>query len=546
MPEQNQKKKKLRIVKQILKWMELGIITALILGALIFDAPWKVLTLLLIILAACTIFPKGAGKWFWLSVAAVVIVLIIWVFLPDDDEGWRPYTFDKELAALEAKYAIPDSENAATIYNKFLQDYDWEDFYANLSQEKLPMREPWLSKEHPKIAEWLNLHQNTMQTLLKVSKMEKCRFPITDPTNFEKQMNRNAAMRQWAFLLISAVNNDIAEDRVDEALQKNFTLLQMGNHLYQQPATADLLVGMAIRALALPELKRFVITGDPKETHLRAIEEALGNVKYDWGPDIIRILESNKLSTKRILAKYYEINEKGNIRLSRDPLAEMRACWKQQLENNEIKEQRMRKDLESYVYLTYWQRKLIKAETILHWFYIPSSPQKAAELVDTIYQNYYEIVKPDFDWSKEPRELPITARFKFMLNRYRTMELLPGVSEKPYYRIHEQHLRLSTIIKASQLIIALRRHKNKHSHWPESLDEVKPFASAEIFVDPINGSSFVYKLADDSFKLYSKGKNNIDEDGKRDQWGYKPTGADDWLIWPPRGRKPKTEEEPQK
>jgi len=547
MTEEKQKKKKRGIIKRIFRWIWLGILTLLILGALVLDAPWKVIALLLIILAAHTILPKAAIKWFWLSVAAVVVILIIWVFLPDKNGGWQPYkyNFDEELTAIEAKYVIPDELNAATIYNKLLQDYDWEDFYANLSQEELPMREPWLSKDHPKIAEWLNLHQNTMQTLLKVSKMEKCHFPITDPANSEKQIKRNATMRQWAFLLISAVNNDIAEDRADEALQKNLTLLQMGNHLCQQPSTTDLLVGMAIRALALPELKRFVITREPEETHLRAMEEALGNVKCDWGSDLIRILESDKLSTKREFARYYEINPKGKIRLSRDPLAEIRANCRKALRNKKIDDGQLKDAYERIAYPSYFEKKLVKAYTALRWFYIPSNPQKAASIIDAAYEKYYAMAEPDFDWQKEAREFPMTSLFSMSVrfNYLRLIEHLAGMSEKMYYQsvqFHDIYLRLTSNTRGVRIMIALRQYKNKHSHWPETLDEVKPPAPAEIFVDPINKGSFVYKLTEENFTLYSKGKNNIDEDGRLDV-PYRETGADDWLIWPPRGRKPRQE-----
>ena len=95
--------------------------------ALTFQAPWKIITLLAIILAACTVLPKQIRKWFWLSAGVVVLILIIWIFLPEDNEGWRPYTFDEELAAMEAKYAIPDEENAATIYNELMQSQTWKE-----------------------------------------------------------------------------------------------------------------------------------------------------------------------------------------------------------------------------------------------------------------------------------------------------------------------------------------------------------------------------------------------------------------------------------
>ena len=90
-------------------------------------------------------------------------------------------------------------------------------------------------------------------------------------------------------------------------------------------------------------------------------------------------------------------------------------------------------------------------------------------------------------------------------------------------------------------MIGLRRHKNKHGHWPESLEQVKDLTSQENFLDPINGGSFVYKLTEDNFSLYSKGKNNIDEGGKRDRCSEEQTGADDWLIWPPRSREAQKE-----
>jgi flagellar biogenesis protein FliO len=44
--------------------------------ALIFQAHWRLITLLLIVLAACTVLPKLARKWFWLSEAAIALMPI--------------------------------------------------------------------------------------------------------------------------------------------------------------------------------------------------------------------------------------------------------------------------------------------------------------------------------------------------------------------------------------------------------------------------------------------------------------------------------------
>ncbi|MGB2806610.1 MAG: hypothetical protein WBC22_02635, partial [Sedimentisphaerales bacterium] len=232
MAEQEKKKKKQRTIGRILKWIGLTLLVILIMLALIFQAPWKVITLLLIVLAACTILPKPYRKWFWLSVVVIVVVLIIWVFLPDDNEGWRPYTFDEELAALEAKYAIPDSENAATIYNQLLEDCNDSEFYGNLSKEvqrELPIREPWLSQEHPELVEWIKSHESTIAKLKEAAAIEKCHFTITHPED-EQRIRRSRMVRRWAFLLISAANNDLGQGRTDEALKKLITIFEMGKH----------------------------------------------------------------------------------------------------------------------------------------------------------------------------------------------------------------------------------------------------------------------------------------------------------------------------
>jgi len=122
---------------------------------------------------------------------------------------------------------------------------------------------------------------------------------------------------------------------------------------------------------------------------------------------------------------------------------------------------------------------------------------------------------------------------------------LGNMNDRNIEGIHDSCRRSLAAGRATHVLIALRRYKNKHGRWPDTLDEIKSLAPPEVFVDPISGDSFVYKLADDTFRLYSKGQNNIDEDGQRNRT-YDPNTTeftqhkDDWLLWPPR--MPKTRE----
>jgi hypothetical protein len=457
-------------------------------------------------MSACTVLPKPARKWFWLSVGAVIIALVIWVFLPEDTEGWRPYTFDEELAALEAKYTVPDEENAAIIYNQLLESSDTDSNHPEFFSKST--REPWHAKDHPELAQWLKQQQNTIEILLQISQYEKCRFPIyVSPLDLDKHMPHLSHMRKWAYLLMCSANNDIAESRPDKAFEKVKTVLQMAKHQFQQPTMVDTLVGIALEALAIRQFNQFVVTGAATEEHLSAIEEALAEIKNDWSYDLPRILECEKLLAKNFCGMFYAINPEGNVRFN--PCV-AKSCGR---------------NVDDLV-TTYWHKRGMKAGTILFWFYMPSTPQKAKEIIDAEYERLYVMAKPDYGWQKKAEKPTKMLRLNY---RY-LVERLVGILGPAYYKIHDLYLRLIADKRGSRIIIALRRYKNKNDNWPESLNDVKPLAPAEIFVDPINSSSFVYKTTEENFTLYSKGKNNIDEDGK-----------DDYLIWPMKSHKAEKE-----
>lgn len=98
--------------------------------------------------------------------------------------------------------------------------------------------------------------------------------------------------------------------------------------------------------------------------------------------------------------------------------------------------------------------------------------------------------------------------------------------------VRRKYMRKKTITRGIRILIALRRYKNEFGAWPGKLDEIRSELPAEMLVDPLNKGEFAYKLTDDGFKLYSKGENNIDEDGKYKSGSEE--GPDDWPIWPPR------------
>jgi hypothetical protein len=496
-------------------------LSLLLAGGLYFHGPWKVLTLIAIILATLTIVPKPIRKWVWACFSIIVVILVIWVFLPDNNEDWKPYTLNEERAQLEAKYAVADEDNAALIYDRLIETFDANDFRPEFMDDDLDdliRNQPWSTKDYPQMAKWLKTHEKTIATLTEAAAKEKCHFPIiTNVKEFSEKMRRLSPMKRWAELLIFAINNDIGDGRSEQALEKNLIPFQMGRHLCQQTTLIELLVGIAVDAMSMMQFNIFIVEGDPTEAQLDLIDKKLTENEHNWSSDFIRILECENLRTKNtVLGILYEVDGNGNTRFSRDPtttIQDLLWVWPQ-----------TKRDLLQ----GYWQTKMFKAYAILAWFWVPTNPQTVVEIINNTKREQYAKAEDDFDWGKEQKlkvfsYTSIPPNFHKMLNNY---------SKSPCGFIHELYLRAISNKQATRIMIALRRYKNEHNQWPESLEDIKSLAPAEIFVDPINDGDYVYKLTDENFTLYSRGKNGIDEDGVR--YAEKPDGTrtDDIVFWP--------------
>ncbi len=537
--KEKQNSKKWRFVKSIFKWLFIVLLALLLLAGLIFRAPWKVLALLAIFLMACTVLPKPARKWFWISIGVLVIALVVWIFLPEDDKGWRPYTFDEELARLNAKYAVPDEDNAAVIYNKLIQTYDgdrfiWPDFNGVAKQDindfssfqelvsrdappktfypdfwdkdldNLTLFEQWSSGEYPELAEWLKAkHKTTIEALMLASTKEVCRFTKTIDIFSTSESDRLSAMSDWVKLLIRAANNDRGDNRIDLAVEKYVSALRMANLVL----TDEIMLGCIIYGQITRPLNRLVVTDSLKTEHLDLLDKEVKDIDFNWRTNLLRMIEYDKLKLKNIWAMFYEINAKGKTRLSRG-LSQDKFDKKLNIDRPQIP----------------FRKQLIKLGTIFVRFWVPSSPNKLADIIDASYEKYYAAAEPGYGWDEhlqKPYPAPLRFNFAFMIR----LMFQPR-------DIHDIYLVSMARKRATQIIIALKRYKNKQGHWPESLEGIKSLASSDIFVDPINDGDFVYRLTEENFTLYSRDENNIDEKGERGIKEQDGTRLDDTLFWP--------------
>ena len=470
------------------------------------------------------------------------MILIIWVFLPDE-EGWQPYRPD-DSSQLNSQSAIPENENAATIYNKLIAEYDANTFEFNIADQNAcswPIRKPWSRDDYPEIFQWLEGHRNIIAALDEAAQKDRCEFVISYKP-FDVTMDRLPVMRKWAYLLVTAANNDLSEGRADAALEKCYSLMRISRHLNQQKSSLYIMVGMAIEGLAHGQFKNFIIEGNPSEEQLKFMEKSLNETEYNWTADLPKILEDDKRMAKEILTTFYEVNKDGKTRLSHDPYAPIRPMMKGISEDTEIKSRMSKSQAEKLQMISmeppYWMKKIMKAGSILSWFFMPSTPQKAERIINAAYDKYYMMKTTDYDWSKKVNTFPAiltSFNFNYLINYSSKM------AEKSYMGLHKIYLMKSAEKRGCRILIDLRRYKDLNGKWPENLEQIKNLESPETFTDPINNGSFVYKLTEDNFTLYSKGENGINENGQYNtKWDPNnleiKTLEDDRLIWPERSK----------
>jgi hypothetical protein len=372
----------------------------------------------------------------WLAAIIVVLTAIVLCLLWS---MWNSESLDEQLGAIEAARAIPDSENAAVIYNQLLADYNEAKLSPALldpNTDDLTLIGPWSSKDYPEVAQWIMQQQGLITRLLEATRKDKCSFSVYDPgegieEHIAKRVNRIKTMRKWARLVVRAANNDVAEGRIARALENYFCAVRMGEHARQQPIAIDFLTGIGMETLALQKMRIIIMESDVTEEHLKTIEATLPQTSHNWTEDSQTMLEVERLYSRKM------------------------------------------------------------------------PPEKVNGLLNQLKA-----------WLRRSDE-----------------------SAAVFNRVHEIYLQLFAERRGNRILVSLRRYKNKHGRWPQTLDEIQSQLPAEVLVDPSNNGPFVYKLTDDSFTLYSKGPNELDENGKRRD------GRDDCPIWTPPSGKQKTKQQ---
>jgi hypothetical protein len=129
------------------------------------------------------------------------------------------------------------------------------------------------------------------------------------------------------------------------------------------------------------------------------------------------------------------------------------------------------------------------------------------------------------EFFKEPATHVILRQFRML-----SVGSLPG-------RITAEY---DTARRATRIVFALHRHRNRTGKWPTNLGELRPILLVSIQTDPFSGKPFIYRLENGQPLLYSAGHNAKDDGGKHKPYRYQDTSTEstmnawevDYVYWP--------------
>jgi hypothetical protein len=521
----------------IIRSLFILLFVVILLGGLYFKAPWKILVLDAVLLALLTVVPKKKRKYGWLAIAIAVLAVTVWIFLPQKDTGeWKPYTFDEELAVLEAERAVPAEDNAAPLYEVLFEQ--WEqiketDPFPDEMDTGCGREQPaWTTEEFSETAAWYKRHEDFFDDLVTATQKPACFFPAEATTlGLLKTMDRRSPIRRFAQHLIRASYLDIGENRKG-AWEKQMAVLNLGNHIHQQPLLIELLVSISLESLAFQANTETLVndntfSGLTADDYLK-VTAPIRTSHFDHSKKWQQILAYEKLLVKNVLGMFYEVNPEGKIRFSRPQTL---IGIVQDISPNE-----QLCDLRN----SYWAGVSWKISRAFMWAAgLPKDPVVISEWADEAYtplEKTLEEEQLDFEDIQGGGLTSLELNYKYIL-RQMIQLALPS-----FKKINDEILpRVDRQKRGTEIVCDLVLYKKQHGQYPNTLDELEFSDEEKRTVSDIY-SGFMYQKIKNDFLLYHIGSNGIDEKGLRDSRRCgsasedsrceKEQPADDILIWP--------------
>lgn len=507
-----------RYTVDFIRWTSIVLFSVLFIAGLVLRLPWKILLLLAVIPAVGLFVPRKAQAWVWGFLTLVSAGVYLWIFLPENENsGWKTYQYTAE--------ADPDfltsPQNAAARYMNFFNEYEEVVFsYPYIDKEdQNTYLGPWQADQYMALSRRLDDLKPQLDTLIEISQMPQCRFeaPI-DFHRYQRQQFRIKLMKAWASVLIRSANRDIGSGCLDEALEKELAILGMARQMYEQGTLLDQATGFNLERRACRLLHMYIMNFADQES-MEDIETAARQVDSNWPENWPLILQREKQLTGNIAGMFYQVNEQGQTRISRDLGQGLHVA------------------LGHPAYRFLRSKELSRLLVLSMWLSIPPSPGGVGAMIEKRFDRYARIAEAGQDleyvdtWPVWMRGL----NYRSVIDWYAKQQV------SFYYPLKQKERQHEALRKVTRILIELKKYKQQTKTWPQRLDDLLGGdLTGGLLFDPVSELVFQYERTADGFRLYSLGSNRKDDGGINNG-----EDMDDRVYWPQPGMEYYFEEETQ-
>lgn len=488
------KKGKFRI---FLKWAARVIFGLFLLVLIYFQAPWKLLAFLGGLYLADIFLKQPYLRYFRFAVLAGVLVLAIWVFLPEEYEGWEPVVFKDKIDRFNYAYMPDDANNALAVYKKIFEEYDSEYFNIDFDEEvdDHVSSKPWTAQEYPEAAIWLSDRYDAMERIREAAEIETFYLPI-DSNDIYGFSDFTRMFRPISYLFVRQFYLELGNGDIDGAMDELVVIFKISKQLANQPSTIYNLISITPGGLALYRVNDLLVDYELDDEQLGRLKGYLEKYRLDTEKMLEASVEQEKLMSKVFWVSWTYEQKDGKYRFMRSKECGSSCGATVTIKNEYIRERGKR------------------LGAFIKWFFLPNDP----EVISTMIEDGWSDIQ-----SGEK-----LGRFKLNYNysmRHLAQNVMDGL--KGVKRVADKY---DTAFDGSLIVLKLREFKNTHGKWPETLDGLG--------VDGVDLDKYIYKKIDDEdFVLYSIGENGVDDGGYRSRGCMGPSYSgpavkDDRLIVP--------------
>ncbi len=461
-----------------------------------------------------------------------LILYIVWFFTGKPNITTNYFTQLNELV----RPTVDESLNAAPYYQQAAELYEknWDDAAESrdrepndLTDEQRQMLETDMNvllgsgyekatdQQRKRVIRWLQKNEEIFDLLAAGSKKPYYWVSYKDDGDLasliENVMPRLSTFRSLAQALRWRTGLAISEGRCGDALDDVRTCYRLGQHLTGEKILVEQLVGFAIEGLATYTFRETLSQCQIDSKTLVAIQADFEKMTVEQR--FVPSLKAESLLFYDGIQRYFIDDPFGG-----------------------------HLDLRGLDGLSDFQLFLVKPLEQKGIFVLPhilfTHPDK--EQTRETYDKFCEF------WEKTAMKTPSQLRTEDIDFKKQAEEIVKGnllleTSAPKFARTSEIGHRLKTSLESSLAIIAILRFKGDKGSYPENFGQlISEGYLKELPIDPFSDKPLVYRQEDDTFILYSYGKDFDDDGGQYSEWGQSRYGGDQ-VFWPVESTEQKEE-----